>query len=656
MRRNGPEPEPSFSLHIDRLRNGRDRLGRDGNVRRFNAGERLMRFLPSLLIQGSLCCAVLALHAQAPHIDKIDPPSWWTEWPEPMLLVRGSNFAGARFEVDGKDVALKQTQISLNGHWAFLWLSTNNAPPQRLSIVAVNDTGRARVAYQLAAPSDPSRGHSGFSSADLMYLIMTDRFAQADPGADPSDDDRARPRGWHGGNLKGIEEHIDYLKQLGVTALWTTPVLSNGAMPDSYHGYAATDLYAVDPHFGTLTDYRNLSRQLHAQGIKLVIDLVPNHVGVDHPWVADPPAPGWFHGATGHHLAAQHDFYNLIDPHAPPSAWLPITDGWFSEQMPDLNQRNPLVASYLIQVALWWIETADLDGIRLDTFPYVDRAYWHQFHAAIHSVFPRLTTVGEVFDRDPEVTSFFAGGAARSGIDTGVDTVFDFPVYFTLRNVLAHGQPMTQLASILGQDSLYPHPERLVTFIGNHDTTRFLTEGGGSIPMLKLALGLALTLRGMPQIYSGDEIAMPGGQDPDDRHDFPGGFAGDRRDAFTEQGRTTDQAEVFNWTKALAAYRQAHKELQTGIEQDLAADADTFSFVRAADGSGCDAHRSERLLIVVNKASQPRDIELPLAGTALYGCTSFHPSQAAGGAVAKLDGGRLHLTEPAQSMTMYEVR
>ena len=316
-------------------------------------------------------------------------------------------------------------------------------------------------------------------------------------------------RGWHGGDLAGIEQHLDYLSELGVTALWTTPVASNGTMPESYHGYAATDLYAVDPHFGTLEEYRHLSDALHAKGMKLVIDLVPNHLGVLHPWMLDPPAPEWFHGTLGIIAPPSTNFISWWTRTRPRQASSAITDGWFTDAMPDLNQENPLVSRYLIQNALWWVETANLDGIRLDTFPYVDRAFWRDFHATLHSVYPHLTTVGEIFNGDPEVTSFFAGGVAHHGIDTGLDTPFDFPVYFALRDVLTHGKPMTELAKVLRQDALYPHPERLVTFIGNHDTTRFLTEADGSAKKLKLALGLLMTLRGMPQLYSGDEIGMP---------------------------------------------------------------------------------------------------------------------------------------------------
>jgi glycosidase len=592
-----------------------------------------------------------------PRIDKIDPPGWWAQFPSPMLLVHGEGLRDARFSVTGSRVALERTQTSENGHWAFLWLDTKSAAAQTLAITATSHTGEANCSYVLAQRSHDPHMHAGFSPADALYLIMPDRFSDGDTSNDPSSDNRAAPHGWHGGDFAGIERHLDYLQQLGVTAVWMTPVASNGAMPESYHGYAATDLYAVDSHFGTLAEYRHLSDALHARGMKLVIDLVPNHIGVQHPWVNDQPTPDWLHGTLEHHRAAQHDFYQLIDPHAPPAAWRDITDGWFADNMPDLNQENPLVSRYLIQNALWWIETANLDGIRLDTFPYVSRSFWHKFHTELHSVYPNLTTVGEVFRRDAEVTSFFAGGVTHNGIDTGLTTPFDFPVHFALRDVLAHNKPMTELADVLRQDTLYPHPERLVTFIGNHDTTRFFTEDSGSEAKLKLALGLVLTLRGLPQIYSGDEIGMPGGADPDDRRDFPGGFPGDSRNAFTHAGRTAAEDEIFSWTSGLLAYRAAHAELQTGIEQNLYSDVDVFAFVRAMDSAGCSANgATERLLIVVNKAPQSKTLELPVEDTALGGCMQFDAASAAPGEKPQLSNGKLRIEEPAESMTVFSVK
>ena len=604
-----------------------------------------------------MCLALPAAWAQTPRIDKIDPPGWWAGLPDPMLLVHGENLNGAQFSLAGKGATLVRTQASQNGHWAFLWLRTANAAPQTLRVTARNSHGQSRHNYVLAERSHDAAAHRGFSSADVLYLIMTDRFADGDPANNQPGYNRSAPRGWHGGDLAGIQQHLDYLQQLGVTALWTTPVASNGAMPESYHGYAATDLYAVDSHFGTLEDYRHLSDALHARGMKLVIDLVPNHLGVQHPWVLDPPAPDWFHGTLQHHRSAQHDFYQLVDPHAPKQAWRDITGGWFSDAMPDLNQENPLVSRYLIQNALWWVETANLDGIRLDTFPYVDRPFWHDFHVALHSAYPHLTTVGEVFHRDPEVTSYFAGGETHAGIDTGLDTPFDFPVYFALRDVLAHGKPMTELATVLRQDALYPHPERLTSFIGNHDTTRFLTDAGGSVPRLKLALGLVTTMRGMPQIYSGDEIGMTGGEDPDNRHEFPGGFEGDVHNAFMQSGRTAIQQEIFTWTSSMIALRKVHPVLQTGIEQNLLADTDAFAFVRAQRDAGCSSdHAEERMLILVNKAPQARSVDLPMQDTALAGCTEFNVLQPATGPAPVAGARTLHIEEPAESMTVYSVR
>jgi glycosidase len=603
----------------------------------------------------------VAQFADRPCIDKIDPPGWWATLPDPMLLVHGENLNHATFQVTSTGVKLTRIQVSDNGHWAFLWLATKDANPQTIQVKARNEDGEAHYAFTLARRIQGQDAPRGFSSADVLYLIMTDRFAHAPQANAMHDLDRSDPHGWHGGNLAGIEQHLDYLRELGVTTLWTTPVASNAEMTQSYHGYAATDLYAVDPHFGSLQDYQHLSDAIHARGMKLVIDLVPNHLGVQHPWVSDSPAPNWFHGTLQTHRSAQGDFFTLVDPHAPKLASRDITHGWFTNDMPDLNQNNPLVSRYLIQNAMWWIETARLDGIRLDTFPYVDRAFWHDFHAALHSVYPHLTTVGEIFHRDPEVTSFFAGGVVHDGIDTGLDTPFDFPIYFTLRDVLIHEKPMTELATVLRQDSLYPHPERLVSFIGNHDTTRFITEDNSSVPKLKLALGLIAMLRGTPQIYSGDEIAMPGDKDPDNRHDFPGGFATDSRSAFIKAGRITTEEEVFAWTSGLLALRAKYPAAQTGVEQNILASDDIFAFARTPENTGCSSdHTADpakaRLLVVVNKSQHNRTFELPVEETILDGCAQFLPRAPAIGTPPVLSNGKLHFQVAAESMAVYEVQ
>ncbi|QNI30667.1 cyclomaltodextrinase N-terminal domain-containing protein [Alloacidobacterium dinghuense] len=593
-----------------------------------------------------LLSASLPLCAQSarPAIDKIDPPDWWADMPSPMLLIHGEYLSGARISVAGHQVSIQKTQVSDNGHWAFLWLSTANASPQTIHITAANSAGKAEADFQLHSRRPKSDGFQGFSSADVMYLIMTDRFADGDSSNDESSEERAKVRGWHGGDFKGIEQHIDYLQSLGVTTVWTTPVYKNIPSPQSYHGYSATDMYAVDPHFGTLADYQHLASSLHQHRMKIVLDTVPNHIGPAHPWVKDPPLPDWFHGTLEHHTVAKGDFKSIPDPHASWRERRDITEGWFANVLPDLNQENPIVAKYLIQNAVWWIETAGLDGLRIDTFPYVNRAFWQQFHAQLRELYPKLTTVGEVFNGDPTITSYFAGGVEHNGIDTGLYTPFDFPLYFTLRSVLVHGEPITKLEDILRQDRLYPHPERLVTFLGNHDTARFLSEPGATPAELKMAFGLLATLRGMPQIYAGDEIAMRGGNDPDNRHDFPGGFHDGQPNAFEAASRSTEQQEMYSLVSTLLHLRTQHSILQSGEQQDvLDEDPTAFAFVRAEDIShGCDG--KDRVLVIANNADQLRNITLNTENTALAGCSNLRPLAGVANVVsANHDTFELHL-------------
>ena len=609
-------------------------------------------FLVLLLIVPSLFS-----QSASPVINKVDPPNWWPALPNPMLLVYGQNLAGAHFAIQGTGVSILRTQASSNGHYAFLWLATKTAGPQSLRITASNAAGSADAGFDLKSREPAPGRFQGFNAADVMYLIMTDRFADGDPSNDQPGYAPDAPRGWHGGDFRGIDEHLDYLQQLGVTALWLTPILSNGKMPESYHGYAAVDLYAVDSHFGTLADYQHLVRDLHSRGMKMVFDIVPNHIGVQHPWVHDPPTPDWFHGTFEHHTHVQSNFEELVDPHASPADSLDITHGWFTDGMPDLNQENPLVETYLIQNAIWWIECAGLDGLRIDTFPYVGRAFWSQFHQQLHTLYPNLTTVGEVFNGDPTITSFFAGGVSHAGIDTGLYTPFDFPAYFTLRDVLLHDKPMTDLAKVMAADHLYPHPDRLVPFFGNHDTRRFLSEPGAASARLKLAFALLTTMRGMPEIYSGDEIAMQGGDDPDNRRDFPGGFGASSHDAFKTSGRTAEEQDLFNWASSLIHLRKTHDEF-TSEQQDLMADPTVIAYVRGGNlAAGCDATgNSERILVIVSKAPETRNINIPTGNTAVADCTQFRPLFPIAAPPARAQNHSLSISLEANGVAIYSVR
>ena len=469
-----------------------------------------------------------SVHAQtqaspnAPIVNKVEPPNWWVGLtPDVMVLLSGKNLRATHVQCNLQEVLVSRTQSSINGDYLFVWLKFL---PQLKSGTAVcriiTANGETSFEFPIAARKQILGRNQGLSLDDEIYLIMPDRFANGDPTNDepvefPGSHDRGKPRAYHGGDLRGIEAHLPYLKDLGITTLWLTPIVKNGA-PADYHGYGAVDEYAIDPHLGTLKDYQGLVEAAHKQHMKVLFDIVPNHVGPLNPWVKDPPMADWFHGTAESHLSTfsqlKSDFYGqpgkrdnsdlleaLVDPHTPPQMRKNMTDGWFWGILPDMNTENPVVADYLIQNAIWWAEASGLDGYRIDTFAYVPREFWAQWHEALRRIYPRLSTVGEVFHPDPTVTSFFAGGRKGwDGIDTQLTTLFDFPLYYAMRDVLLSGAPAGRMANILRQDSLYPHPEYLVPFFGNHDTPRFAGAASATPEKLKLAFGLALTVRGIP--------------------------------------------------------------------------------------------------------------------------------------------------------------
>lgn len=578
-----------------------------------------------------------AVRQGQPLVQQTQPPNWWSDLPDPMLLLYGKNLIGAHVSSSMAGISVRKTKISANGHWIFVWLDTSDAPPQHFDLIVRTASGQVRVPYQLDKRHVPSDGFQGFTSADVMYLIMPDRFSDGDPTNDQLPNmaqvNRSNPNAYHGGDLQGIENHLDYIQKLGVTTLWITPLYAQDPQSQDYDGYEPVDMYQVNPHLGTLQDYENLAAAVHSHGMKLVLDVVTNHVGPASKWVQDPPAPDWFHGTLANHLESNDDFGSIADPHAAPAASNAVVDGWFRDVLPDLNQSNPLVKQYLIQNAIWWIESGTLDGLRLDTFPYVNRAFWQDFHAELQALYPNLTTVGEIYSPDPTVVSYFAGGVKYGGIDTGLYTEFDYPSYFALRETLAATSPaggasMRTLKNIQRQDWLYAYPERLVTFLGNQDTMRFISEPGATPARMKIAFGLLATMRGMPQIYAGDAIAMPGGNAPDNRRDFPGGFPGDTNNAFTAAGRTPEQQAMYAWVQGLLTLRTHHVALQTGTQQDLLTDDSGFVFARIEappQGKSDSVGGQEIDLVLMNKSDAPRIFHLDFTRTALDGVSALTP-------------------------------
>jgi neopullulanase len=604
----------------------------------------------------------------APAVSKVEPPNWWVGLtPDLMVLVSGHGLQATKVACNLPDVVVLRTQAEQGGEYLFVWLKFG---PQLRSGTAVcratTATGEASFELPIAARRPTAQRFHGLNSDDVIYLIMPDRFANFDPTNDepaefPGSHDRAKPQAWHGGDLKGIRDHIPYLKELGVTTLWLTPVVKNGATQD-YHGYGAVDLYAVDPHLGSLDDYKDLVSDLHQQRMKLLFDAVPNHVGPKHPWVAKPPMADWFHGSADKHLdsyspvnssfygrpstapVANDPFEALVDPHATPAMRQNLTDGWFFGILPDLNTENPVVAKYLLQNSIWWIESAGLDGLRVDTFPYVSRTFWQQWHAGLRRLYPNLTTIGEVFHPDPVVTSFFVGGQKGwDGIDTGLSTVFDFPLFFAIRDVLLHGASAGRIANVLRQDELYPHADWLVPFFANHDVPRTISEPDSSPQKLLSAFALVLTLRGIPELYYGDEIGMSGGGDPDNRHDFPGGWPGDTQNAFTQAGRTAEQQRILQATQKLLTLRREHAALRTGKLFHLFSDDGAYVFLRQTD--------DERILVVFNNSSARRELLIPQSNTPIS--HALRTSLLYGDAMAKTNGSELRISTPAQSVSIF---
>jgi glycosidase len=635
-------------------------------------------FLWILVVGGSLLAFVARTSASpaqnppathnAAEVTKVEPPNWWIGMtPEVMVLLSGSGLEATKVECNLPSLMVQRTQSTAGGKYLFVWLKFGPGMKSGTAVCRITTpTGMTSFELPLANRSETIHKFQGLTSSDVIYLIMPDRFANGDPANDEPPDakgshDRSRARSYHGGDLRGVRNHLPYLKDLGVTTIWLTPVVKNGATED-YHGYGAVDLYSVEPHLGNLRDYQELVAAAHQQRMKILFDIVPNHVGPKHPWVNSPPLPDWFHGTLQRHTnsstplprsfyglsetpAANHDpFETLVDPHAPPEFSRNLTEGWFFGALPDLNSENPAVVQYLLQNAIWWAESSGLDGYRIDTFPYVSRPFWSAWHAGLRKLYPRLTTIGEVFHPDPSVTSFFVGGQRRNdGIDSGVGTVFDYPMYFALRDVLLRGAPAGRLADVLRHDSLYQRPDELVTFFANHDVARFAGGAGTSAEKEKLAFGLLLTLRGIPQLYYGDEIGMAGGEDPENRHDFPGGWPDDLRSGFEASRRSLEQQALFSYVQSLLRLRHEHPALASGRLWHLESGESSYIFLRQTD--------EESVVVALNVAPRSREIQIPLADTPAKGLLAVNPLF--GDAKAEFSGKELRLKMPAESISVF---
>ncbi|MCD8202096.1 MAG: glycoside hydrolase family 13 protein, partial [Prevotella sp.] len=549
----------------------------------------------------SLLLSIMTMEA-AVNIDRIEPTDWFVGMKNPtlQLMVYGEGIQTADVTTDYDGVRIDSIVRLDSKNYLFVYLDIKDAQPGEMTLTFKNGKSTQKVNYQLKAREMSGEQRIGFTNADVLYMLMPDRFA--DGNLDNNDiksmntfkTDRSQPSLRHGGDLEGIRQHLDYFNELGVTALWFTPVLENNS-PDNnnqstYHGYATTDYYKVDPRFGTNEEYRKLVDEAHQKGLKVVMDMIFNHCGFDHPWVKDLPSNDWLNlpecvskdEKTGEvtindkFIQTSYKLTPVVDPYRSDIDLKETVEGWFVQSMPDLNQKNPHLMTYLIQNSEWWIETVGINGIRMDTYPYADAEAMAKWMKTLNEEYPNFNVVGETWVTEPAYTAAWQKDSKVAKINSNLKSVMDFSFYDKINMAKkeetdAWWQGYNRIYNSLVYDYLYPNPASVMAFIENHDTDRFLENGKDTVA-LKQALALLLTMNRTPQLYYGTEILMNGTKEVTDgnvRKDFPGGFPGDERNAFTAEGRTKEENTIFNWISKLLHWRQGNDVITKGTQKQF---------------------------------------------------------------------------------------
>ena len=619
----------------------------------------MKRSLFTLLCTGALFASCHQQRSQvfldegngAVEISRIDPTDWYVGLKDPslQLMVYGPGIREAEVYVDGARVDSIVRLDSPNYLLVYLNLQGAKAGELPIAFCRPNSEDKTIVKYQLKQREMAGNERQGFTNADVLYMLMPDRFAQGPnhpeqiPGLNTYVEDRTQPSLRHGGDLEGIRQHLDYFTELGVTALWFTPVLENNSPDDhdfsTYHGYATTDYYRVDPRFGTNEQYRQLIDDAHAHGLKVVMDMIFNHCGFEHPWVSDLPSKDWVNKSewlAGHDrrdeqgevhttegfLQTSYKLTPVLDPYASEVDLAESVDGWFVPTMPDLNHRNPHVMNYLIQNSIWWIETAGIDGIRMDTYPYADATGMARWMKRIDTEYPNFNVVGETWVTEPPYTATWQKDSRLINpeaqqfnnlpANSYLKTVMDFSFFDKLakaKNEETDGwwDGYNRIYNSLVYDYLYEDPQHVMAFVDNHDTDRFLgtAEGPYRVDKLKQALALLLTMPRIPQLYYGTEILMDGTKavtDGDVRCDFPGGFPGDEHDAFTAEGRTPEQEDMFQWLSRLLHWRNGNETIIRGYTTQFTPWKGVYVVARRW-------HRST-VITVINGTDEPATLEV----------------------------------------------
>jgi glycosidase len=548
---------------------------------------------------------------------KVEPAFWWSGMKNPdlQLMVYGKDIATYRPSVDYPGVYLKSAVTLESPNYLLVYLDIAEAQPGTLSLTFANGKKKIVCPYELKARKEGVAQMKGFDASDVLYLIMPDRFANGDPSNDqlplrmPYRVDRQAEGARHGGDLAGIEQHLDYIEDLGVSAIWLNPVLENDMEGGSYHGYATTDYFRVDPRFGTNDDYIRLIDKSHRKGIKVVMDMIFNHCGSDHPWMKDIPSHDWFNNID-HYQQTSHAKEAYFDPYASDYDFNTLVNGWFVPSMPDLNQRNPHVAKYLIQNSIWWIEYSQVDGIRQDTYPYADFDMMNEWCKAIEAEYPDYTIVGESWMNYTIGSAYWQKGSRLNfGKSSELKSVMDFRLMGLTHTAFAEetgwGGGLNAVYEHLCYDYVYPDVSNVLRFLDNHDSDRFLSEMPDNLNAFKQGIALLLTIPGIPQIYYGTELLMHGAKGKGDgyiRLDMPGGWPEDTVNQFEPSGRTAIQNEAWNYMQKLLKWRKGNKVISQGTMKHFAVNQGVYVYERRFEGKS--------VLVFMNGSS--KEINLPL--------------------------------------------
>ena len=558
--------------------------------------------------------------AQGSIIKKTAPEFWWAGMknPELQILLYGEQISNADVTLTGKGVILKEVVKQENPNYLLLYLDLTEADAQTLTIHLKQGKKLTEIPYELKARVRKGEDIKGFTAEDVLYLIMPDRFANGNQendiikGMKESTTDRNNLYARHGGDLQGIANHLTYISDLGATAIWLNPTQENDMKEGSYHGYAITDYYQIDRRFGTNQEFKELVKQAHSQGLKVVMDMIFNHCGNENYLFADKPSKEWFNFSSNY-VQTSFKTANVMDIHASNYERRIATDGWFASVMPDFNQRNRHVARYLIQNSIWWIEYAGINGIRQDTHPYADFDFMSQWCKEVNEEYPYFNIVGETWlNSNVQIAYWQKDSKIAAPKNSYLPTVMDFPLQGLMNQAFDEetgewGGGLYRLYDYLSQDLVYANPMGLLTFLDNHDTSRFAADEdkANNLTRYKQALAFMLTTRGIPQIYYGTEILMSGNKGNGDgalRRDFPGGWKGDEINAFSEKGRTALQNEAFNYTRKLLQWRKGNLAVTKGNMKHFSIRQGVYVYQREYNG--------QSVVVFMNGTNSSQELEL----------------------------------------------